>query len=120
MPDAGMTAASDAYDLYFTGHRDGRVRVWELSTNVPALLATVPHDSGGPGGRLRGVTALQASSMLSLYAWTCNLSCHTRCLCAPCVFESRSQCSGVHAAVAASLADTAACKSSAYRVTPHV
>ena len=50
-----------ACDLYFTGHRDGRVRAWDMTSNVPALVATVPHDSGGPGGKLRGVASLQAS-----------------------------------------------------------
>ena len=52
-----------ACDLYFTGHRDGRVRAWDMTSNVPALVATVPHDSGGPGGKLRGVASLQASQL---------------------------------------------------------
>ena len=46
-------------DLYFTGHEDGRVRVWDVTAKVPGLLATVPFDSGGPGVRLRPVSCLQ-------------------------------------------------------------
>ena len=46
-------------DLYFTGHEDGRVRVWDATGNVPGLLATVPFDSGGPGVRLRPVSCFQ-------------------------------------------------------------
>ena len=46
-------------DLYFTGHEDGRVRVWDTTGNVPGLLATVPFDSGGPGVRLRPVSCFQ-------------------------------------------------------------
>lgn len=49
-------------DLYFTGHEDGRVRVWDATGSVPALLATVPYDSGGPGVRLRPVSCLQVTS----------------------------------------------------------
>ncbi len=48
-------------DLYFTGHEDGRVRVWDVTGNVPGLLTTIPFDSGGPGVRLRAVTCLQVS-----------------------------------------------------------
>ena len=53
-------------DLYFTGHEDGRVRVWDVTGNVPGLLATVPFDSGGPGVRLRPVSCLQVLLLTSL------------------------------------------------------
>ena len=52
-------------DMYFTGHEDGRVRVWDVSGSVPALLATVPFDSGGPGVRLRPVSSLQVGICLA-------------------------------------------------------
>lgn len=48
-------------DLYFTGHEDGRVRVWDATGSVPGLLATVPFDSGGPGVRLRPVSYFQVT-----------------------------------------------------------
>ena len=51
-------------DMYFTGHEDGRVRVWDVTGSVPALLATVPFDSGGPGVRLRPVSCLQVAICL--------------------------------------------------------
>ncbi|KAL0036450.1 hypothetical protein WJX77_008242 [Trebouxia sp. C0004] len=53
-------------DLYFTGHEDGRVRVWDVTGNVPGLLATIPFDSGGPGVRLRAVTCLQVDVLAGL------------------------------------------------------
>ena len=56
MPGSAPPGSSD---LYLTGHEDGRVRVWDVTGNVPGLLATVPFDSGGPGVRLRSVTCLQ-------------------------------------------------------------
>ncbi|KAK9839762.1 hypothetical protein WJX84_009163, partial [Apatococcus fuscideae] len=45
--------------VLLTGHSDGRVRLWDLATEVPGLLATIPFDSGGGGTRLRAVTATQ-------------------------------------------------------------
>ncbi len=51
-----------AAPLYFTGHQDGRVRVWDMSGEVPGLLATVPFDAGGAGGKLRAVCAMQVLS----------------------------------------------------------
>ena len=49
-------------DLLFTGHKDGRVRVWDATFAVPALVATVPFDSGGAGAKLRSVAALEVGS----------------------------------------------------------
>jgi hypothetical protein len=49
-------------DIYVTGHRDGRVRVWDMAANTPALLTTVPFDSGGAGSKPRCVTAVQVLS----------------------------------------------------------
>jgi hypothetical protein len=43
--------------FYFTGHRDGRVRVWDATMQVPELLLTVPASAGQE--RLRAVTALE-------------------------------------------------------------
>ena len=43
--------------LYFSGHRDGRVRVWDATTQVPELLLTIPAAAGQE--RLRAVTALE-------------------------------------------------------------
>jgi hypothetical protein len=45
--------------LLLTGHRDGRVRVWDTACQVPGLLATVPFDLGGAGSKLRAVSALE-------------------------------------------------------------
>lgn len=56
---AARQAPLGGSDLYFTGHEDGRVRVWDATGNVPGLLATVPFDSGGPGVRLRPVSCFQ-------------------------------------------------------------
>ena len=55
-------------DLLYTGHRDGRVRVWDASSEVPMLLATVPFDAGGQTGRLRGVTAVDVCTVSGLLA----------------------------------------------------
>lgn len=57
--------------VLLTGHSDGRVRVWDLATEVPGLLATVPFDSGGAGTRLRAVTAIQVSSSVELFQFSC-------------------------------------------------
>ncbi|KAK9811618.1 hypothetical protein WJX72_007037 [[Myrmecia] bisecta] len=65
-PPQRPAGAAGACDLYLTGHRDGRVRVWDMTSNVPDLLATVPFDSGGAGGRLREVTALQVCTTSGL------------------------------------------------------
>ncbi|KAL4458921.1 hypothetical protein ABPG75_013786 [Micractinium tetrahymenae] len=43
--------------LYFSGHRDGRVRVWDATTQVPELLLTIPAAAGQE--RLRAVTAME-------------------------------------------------------------
>ena len=64
-------------DLFFTGHEDGRVRVWDVTGNVPGLLATVPFDSGGPGVRLRPVSCFQVSRPLAFRSSVC---CQRRCL----------------------------------------
>lgn len=50
-------------DLLFTGHKDGRVRIWDATFAVPALLATVPFDSGGAGAKLRSVVALEVRTV---------------------------------------------------------
>ena len=55
-------------DLLYTGHRDGRVRVWDASSEVPVLLTTVPFDAGGQTGRLRGVTAVDVCTASGLLA----------------------------------------------------
>ena len=55
-----------APSLYFTGHQDGRVRVWDTTAEVPSLLATVPFDAGGAGGKLRPVSAMQVLSLSEL------------------------------------------------------
>lgn len=55
-------------DVIFTGHSDGRVRVWSAGTSVPLLQATVPFDSGGAGAKLRAVSAIQVRSK------TCHLA----------------------------------------------
>lgn len=55
-------------DLFFTGHEDGRVRVWDATGSVPGLLATVPFDSGGPGVRLRPVSCFQVTPNYCLQA----------------------------------------------------
>lgn len=43
--------------LYFTGHRDGRVRVWDATSRVPVLMLAMPAAAGQE--RLRPVTALE-------------------------------------------------------------
>ena len=52
--------------VYATGHQDGRVRLWDMRAEVPALLATVPFDAGGAGGKLRPVCGLQARALYNL------------------------------------------------------
>ena len=65
---AGPGSESFPGDLLYTGHRDGRVRVWDASSEVPVLLATVPFDAGGQTGRLRGVTAVDVCTASGLLA----------------------------------------------------
>lgn len=47
--------------LYFSGHRDGRVRVWDATTQVPELLLTIPAVAGQE--RLRAVTAMEVGHL---------------------------------------------------------
>ncbi|PSC76739.1 R-Tomsyn-like family [Micractinium conductrix] len=54
---AGMGAKRHPSALYFSGHRDGRVRVWDATTQVPEQLLTIPASAGQE--RLRAVTALE-------------------------------------------------------------
>ncbi|EFN53326.1 hypothetical protein CHLNCDRAFT_137041 [Chlorella variabilis] len=54
---AAGTAKRHPSALYFTGHRDGRVRVWDATVQVPELLLTVPATAGQE--RLRAVTAME-------------------------------------------------------------
>ena len=61
-----VTPTPGTSDLYFTGHEDGRVRVWDVTGHVPSLLTTVPFDSGGPGVRLRAVTSLQVLFLVTV------------------------------------------------------
>lgn len=63
-PHLEDAAEGTSNHVMLTGHSDGRVRVWDLATEVPGLLATVPFDSGGAGTRLRAVTAVQVSRCL--------------------------------------------------------
>lgn len=58
-----VTPTPGSSDLFFSGHEDGRVRVWDMTGSVPGLLTTVPFDSGGPGVRLRAVTCLQVGQL---------------------------------------------------------
>lgn len=58
-PAGKHQAAPTSGDILFTGHKDGRVRVWLAGAAVPVLAATVPFDSGGAGAKLRSVTALE-------------------------------------------------------------
>ncbi|KAK9818994.1 hypothetical protein WJX81_004841 [Elliptochloris bilobata] len=60
------TDAPAAGLAWLSGHRDGRVRAWDLATNVPRLLATVPFDSGGAGGKLRAVCAMMVCPVAGL------------------------------------------------------
>ena len=53
----GMGAKRHPSALYFSGHRDGRVRVWDATTQVPEQLLTIPASAGQE--RLRAVTALE-------------------------------------------------------------
>jgi hypothetical protein len=54
--------------LLLTGHRDGRVRVWDSAAAVPRLLATLPSGAAAGQERLRGVTALEACPLSGLLA----------------------------------------------------
>lgn len=42
------------------------MRVWDVAGRIPELISTVPHDSGGAGGRLRAVTAMEVR-LVGLY-----------------------------------------------------
>jgi hypothetical protein len=46
--------------LLLTGHRDGRVRVWDATAQVPRLLAALPAAAAAAQERLRAVTTLEA------------------------------------------------------------
>ena len=48
-------------DILYTGHTDGRVRVWAAGSVVPELRGTVPFDSGGAGAKLRPVSVIEVS-----------------------------------------------------------
>lgn len=50
--------------LYFSGHRDGRVRVWDATMQVPELLLTIPMAAGQE--RLRAVTAMEVDPFSGL------------------------------------------------------
>ena len=50
--------------LLLTGHRDGRVRMWDMAFEVPRLLGTAPHDMGGPGSRLQAVAVIMVPHSL--------------------------------------------------------
>lgn len=56
--------------LLFSGHRDGRVRVWDVTTQVPTLLATVPglKATSGTFVPVRAVTCLDVCPMSGLLA----------------------------------------------------
>jgi hypothetical protein len=54
---SASSAGRHPSSLYFSGHRDGRVRVWDATTQVPELLLTIPAVAGQE--RLRAVTALE-------------------------------------------------------------
>ncbi len=54
--------------LILTGHRDGRVRVWDATRAAPRLLGAVPAAAAAAGERLRGVTALVACPFSGLLA----------------------------------------------------
>lgn len=55
---AGPVIDNTQPPVFLSGHRDGRVRLWDMACQVPSLLATVPHDLGGPGSKLRAVSAI--------------------------------------------------------------
>ena len=50
--------------MLLTGHRDGRVRIWDMACEVPRLLGTAPHDMGGPGSRLQAVAIIKVAHCL--------------------------------------------------------
>lgn len=52
----------------FTGHRDGRVRIWDTCSSVPKLLMSVPMGESISGERLRAVTALEVCSASGILA----------------------------------------------------
>jgi hypothetical protein len=57
--DNAAAAGRHPSALYFTGHRDGRVRAWDATTRVPSLLLTMPFGGHAGQERLRTVTALE-------------------------------------------------------------
>ena len=61
-----LVSCLQAQPLLLTGHRDGRVRMWDMSCEVPRLLGTAPHDMGGPGSRLQAVSVIKVHSLLAL------------------------------------------------------
>lgn len=63
-----LSAGCHPSALLLTGHRDGRVRVWDATTQVPTLLETLPSSTSGGQERLRSVTALDACPMSGLVA----------------------------------------------------
>ena len=59
--DRGSGGQSRRGALLFTGHRDGRVRLWDATLEAPQLLATTP--AGAATQRLRVVTALEVGEV---------------------------------------------------------
>ena len=58
------TFCVQAQPVLLTGHRDGRVRVWDMACEVPRLLGTAPHDMGGQGSRLQAVAVIKVPRCL--------------------------------------------------------
>ncbi len=61
-----LVLCMQAQPLLLTGHRDGRVRMWDMACEVPRLLGTAPHDMGGPGSRLQAVSVIKVHIVLCL------------------------------------------------------
>lgn len=64
-----MSSGCHSSSLLFTGHRDGRVRVWDAVAQVPSLLTTVPSAGAATREeRLRAITALEVCPVSGILA----------------------------------------------------
>lgn len=66
-PEA-LSAGCHPSALLMTGHRDGKVRVWDATAQVPVLLVTIPSSAAAGNERLKAVTGIDVCPVSGLLA----------------------------------------------------